>query len=269
MWLDFLPDSSEAEALIEIVNLHTAARRYCIERYEEWASKYSQQRAGRQLGGTYSYTDRDRALFPRYLVLDAIRVELERSVPGGFESTGTAMSLLLKLAEFAESEATRNLNGAIEREVMDEERSKLRSHLEGLERHGFPWVRPLPFRRTLSEPEAEQCRIFLLKVWGATSPWHPDWSDPRLANCWSKIREPLERGSDPIRQLLRAQGVTRLFDLHEEAPHCEMDLDFWCPTDNAGSFGFDRSLSWLVYADQSGCLTVVGRLAEALERKEL
>ena len=60
--------------------LHTAARRYCLERYVFWAERYAEivrRGADRKLDG-YCYTREALATFPRYNVQSAIRVELER-----------------------------------------------------------------------------------------------------------------------------------------------------------------------------------------------
>src|SRR5260370_74442 len=59
--------------------LHTAARRYCLERHAFWCERYTEivsKRGDRQRDG-YHCTPEALATFPRYKVLNAIRIELE------------------------------------------------------------------------------------------------------------------------------------------------------------------------------------------------
>ena len=59
--------------------LHNAARRYCLDRHAYWCERYSEifrNRGDRQRDG-YHYTPEALATFPRYQVLNAIRVELK------------------------------------------------------------------------------------------------------------------------------------------------------------------------------------------------
>lgn len=60
--------------------LHTAARRYGLERHAYWCDRYAAiaRRGGDRQRDGYHYTAEALATFPRHNVLNAIRVELER-----------------------------------------------------------------------------------------------------------------------------------------------------------------------------------------------
>lgn len=61
-----------------IENLHTAIRRYCMDRYSHWTGKYAElSSAGKGRAGS-GYTDEALYTFPRYNVLNAILFEIER-----------------------------------------------------------------------------------------------------------------------------------------------------------------------------------------------
>ncbi len=57
--------------------LHTSARRYCIEHHNTWFRRYSEGMSG----GAQSDAD---SIYPRYLVLAAILVDVESVLPTDF-----------------------------------------------------------------------------------------------------------------------------------------------------------------------------------------
>jgi len=70
---------------MKIAKLHSAARRYCENRYGYWANEYNKIcNAGLDRIGN-SYTKEALSVFPRYNVLAAILEEIERFVPEDFE----------------------------------------------------------------------------------------------------------------------------------------------------------------------------------------
>ena len=110
--------------------LHTAARRYCIERYAYWAKKYEE--LGDDLSDpiAYAYTDEELNVFPRYHVLQAILEEVERFRPGDFADLAEARRKLSEAANSAENMLTRSPQGPIEQAAMIEEREAFSRMIE-------------------------------------------------------------------------------------------------------------------------------------------
>src|SRR5437868_14036156 len=84
--------------------LHTAARRYCIEKHAYWCERYSEivRRGEDREDDDYHYTVEALTTFPRYNVLNAIRVDIERIDPvalDNFEATRELLILAGKTAD--------------------------------------------------------------------------------------------------------------------------------------------------------------------------
>lgn len=95
-----------------ILNLHTAARRYCIDRASYWHQEYAKlcgQKKDRQADG-YHYTDEAYMIFPRYNVLEAILPEVEKYTGYKFSSLEEEKKCLCNLGLQAESIFTKPSN---------------------------------------------------------------------------------------------------------------------------------------------------------------
>jgi hypothetical protein len=78
--------------------LHDTARRYLAERYTEPAARYSRlPNHGRAADG-YHYTDEAKAIFPRYGVVDAVLVEVERLDGDRLPGSSRLADLLVRAA---------------------------------------------------------------------------------------------------------------------------------------------------------------------------
>ena len=100
--------------------LHTAARRYCMDRSSMWKSHYDDEEAGREAEGMYppredDYLPEDYEVFPRYNVLDAILVEVQRITPDDVSTTDQMRDLLVSAGRTAESPFTQEPENDIER----------------------------------------------------------------------------------------------------------------------------------------------------------
>ncbi|EMS71294.1 hypothetical protein [Ruminiclostridium cellobioparum] len=114
------------------MKLHTAARRYCIERGYFWRDEYSKvcdpDRNGKKNG--YHYTDEAYDIFPRYNVLDAILIEVEKHNPEEFESLEYAKNELITTGLCAESSFTKPSNGqTVGKIIIDELKKGTYNHL--------------------------------------------------------------------------------------------------------------------------------------------
>jgi hypothetical protein len=130
------------------VAIHTAARRYCIERHAHWADRYAEivrRRGDRERDG-YNYTPEALSTFPRYNVLNAILVELERIDPEQLGELSAAKTRLLHVGETANDDFTLTPIEAIDERATAEERAAFCSYLGDLSPVDLGSVEALPFR---------------------------------------------------------------------------------------------------------------------------
>jgi hypothetical protein len=66
---------------VEPFDVHKAARRYLLDRWQELVDAYDRLDSGGRSRIGFGYTRKAYKLFPRYNVVDAIRVEVDVSTP--------------------------------------------------------------------------------------------------------------------------------------------------------------------------------------------
>ncbi|MGE5474957.1 MAG: hypothetical protein ACM3UU_12135, partial [Ignavibacteriales bacterium] len=88
-----------------ISKLHTAARRYCMDRYCYWNKQYDVlcKKGNDRKSDGYNYTDEALNVFPRYNIVNAILIEVEKFTPASFKSLDEAKELLKISGEIAET----------------------------------------------------------------------------------------------------------------------------------------------------------------------
>ncbi len=93
--------------------LHTAARRYCMEQHAHWCEVYGKlaSEGGDRVGA--DYTDEALRTFPRYNVLQAILVEIERFDADDLPQYDEWVELLRAAGKTAESESPRTPSGPL------------------------------------------------------------------------------------------------------------------------------------------------------------
>ncbi len=139
----------------KIENLHTAIRRYCIENSSRWWGKYYElTSAGTDRAG-FGYTDEALYLFPRYMLLNAILVEVEIYRPEDFPTLEEAKHFFCLVATDTQSESTQPQDNKIERKAINQERNKLCKFIEQLTVQDLLSVEPLFYRHVLSEKESD------------------------------------------------------------------------------------------------------------------
>ena len=99
-----------------IAGLWSEARRHCRERHAYWSAIYSKLPGHGRIGAGYS--DEALRIFPRYNVLSAISMELERSTPESFAALskrggGRARRSILPLAVSGKPSSNTNIAGAM------------------------------------------------------------------------------------------------------------------------------------------------------------
>lgn len=252
------------------VAIHTAARRYCLERFTFWADRYAdivRRGRDRERDG-YNYTLEALATFPRYQVLNAIRVELERIDPTGLVDLETARGRLVRAGETASDDFTRTPTGAFEQQATAEERAAFCSYVRGLSPSDLSAVQPLPLQRVLSSEESAAVRTQLQERWQITGGyWYPlaECSIPGVAAFDARA---FEEGAPPahLQDVLTRRGVRRVWELREYAPEYEQEVALFDPHYNgAEGYWSACALDWIVYASHEGSVTIGGWLLDEVK----
>jgi hypothetical protein len=250
------------------VALHTAARRYCIEREAHWQSAYSLMQRGREHRYPYTYSDADYAVFPRYNVLRAILLDVQRVVPDEMPLE-TCRELLVLAGQTAETNFTVGPCNDIAARAMQEERDAFCAHVGSLDDDLLWRVAPLPHCRVLSEQDTRKLVEGLNKHWGVGSDWYPisPTARPDVEAFW---REPFEnsKAGEIVRSILRAQGVSRVLYLNDNRVASEIDtgsLDIAAAS--AEEFWTTPAHDWLIYVSHESTVTIGGSLLQTLQHE--
>jgi hypothetical protein len=247
------------------VGVHTAARRYCLERYALWVERYADLvRHGRDREPDgYHSTAEALATFPRYNVLSAIRVELERIDPAGLRDFEAARERVARAGEAANDDFTRKPIGVIDRQAMREERAAFCSYVCGLSPADLGAVEPLPFRRVLAADESEAVRARLRERWQIPAGyWYP-LADCTLPDVAAFDATALSDGAphDRLQDILERRGVKGVWELREYGPEYELEVSLFDPHyTGAEGYWSSGALDWIVYASHESSVTVGGWL---------
>jgi hypothetical protein len=252
------------------VAVHTAARRYCLGRYSHWADRYAEiVRRGRDREPDgYHYTAEALATFPRYNVLNAIRVELERIDPGELRDFEAAKARVLRAGETANHDFTREPSGEIDQRSLAEERAAFCGYVRGLSPADLGAVEPLPFRRVLAADESEAVWARLRECWQLPAGyWYP-LADCALPGVAAFDADAFSDGApaDRLQGILDRRGVGRVWELREYGPEYEQGLPLFDPHYNgAEGYWSSGALDWIVYASHESSVTVGGWLLEEVK----
>ena len=251
--------------------LHTAARQFCMDRFEFWCARYSQIAAkGRDRErDDYHYTPEALATFPRYNVLRAIRVELERIEPATLDDVDKTRDLTLHIGRTAEDAFTRPTLGPIAATAISEERTEFCEFVRGLSRSELSVVALIPYRRVLADAECKELWSRICDRWQITDHyWYP------LTECTRSDVVALRASQfensvspDRLQSLLASRGVNRVWEIPEDGVAYEQDLSFFVPryTGNEGYWS-SGDLGWIVYASHEDSITIGGWLLQELDK---
>ena len=139
----------------KIKNLQTAIRRHCIDNSARWMGKYYKlASAGKERSGL-GYTEEALYIFPRYMLLNAILVEVERYRPEDFSTIDEAKRFFRLIAAKTQSESTQPQDNEVEIKAISEERNALCKFVEQLTEQNLLSIESLFYRRVLSEKESD------------------------------------------------------------------------------------------------------------------
>ncbi len=261
--------------------LHTAARRYCQERFSDWIhrSQLLQAAEGWRVYHRYKpgwdYSDEAYRTFPRYRIDKAIEVEVERLTPGSIGNLEELRALLVHACDVAEIRLHAELENSIARETLRDEADGCRAYLQVLGVTDLAYIEPLPFRRVIHEEESKRLQNQLKLLWGIEGgDWFPLQESPPPPNVMAFHGDYFERmeGKKLLREALKNRGISRIFQLHEfeHEPDYEIELSIFEPSYGSGGQQYSASepADWVVYASHESSITLCGDwLTEILKEK--
>src|ERR1700737_3182103 len=107
--------------------LHTAAQRYCQERFDYWFRQYEELQRNENwqvqklFEPGWTYSDEAYRTFPRYRIDKAIQTEVERLTVDSGAALGELRALLLRACDVAEAQLESELKDLVARKALHEE----------------------------------------------------------------------------------------------------------------------------------------------------
>jgi hypothetical protein len=243
--------------------LHNAARNYCIQRILVWKGVYADLTASgrdhvRLRDDVWEYTKEARGVFPRYNVLDAILLEVERWVPEPSTSLDETRIRLAVLAAEAEGVLTKSRD-PVAIAAINDERNAFKTFLRDCDIKACAALPQLPFRRVLAKDEHDMLRAAFDAAWGNCYGGvveHP--APPPYLTLHTAVMD-APGASDMLRGAIADLGVARVLEFLESAIGYELDLAFaefrykglesqWTSGDHA----------WMVYVSHESSITLGG-----------
>jgi len=252
--------------------LHTAARRFCEDRYSDWAQTYGELEAKEKVNiqekfkPGWDYSEEAYEIFPRYRIDKAMRVEVERLEP---ESCGSLEELRLQLisaSDIAEARLRAELNNAIALKALCEEVEDYRTYIRALSERDLVNITPLPFRRVIGVDESKNLWNQLKIVWNiGEGSWFPLRDGPIPPSVMTFHVEYYEKmdGLRLLHEALMRRSISRVFELHEfdpDEPDNEIELSILKPAYLWGGEQYctDKNVDWVVYASHESSITIAG-----------
>jgi hypothetical protein len=263
----------------EAKGLHTAARRYCQDRFAEWAGIYEnlQRKENWRVQNLFQpgwdYSDEAYRTFPRYRVAKNTQIEIERLVADSRMSLAEMRKHLIAASDKAEAGLQTELTNKLARNAIHEEAEDFRVYMETLKPEDLAQVQALPYRRVLSKEESERLWRQLRKVWGVGDGyWFPLKDGPAPSDVLAFHTDYFEsiNGEALLREALEQQGISRLFLLHEFGdPEYEIELNIYEPgyRDGGEQYSTSEKSDWMVYESHESSITVCGQWLTEFFRK--
>ncbi len=262
--------------------LHTAARRYCQERFSDWLHSYNELQAKEEyqvenlFKPGWDYSEEAYKIFPRYRLDGAIQVEVERLTPNSYTSLEELRVQLLRACDPALVRLRAELSEPIAQEALREEANDYREYIQVLNEPDLTNIAPLPFRRVITEQESKKLWGQLKEVWDIGGDyWFPlrkGHLPPHVITFHSDYFGKMG-GAQLLREALEMRGITRIYQLQEfgsPEPEYEIELSILKPAYSNGGEQYSTSdrTDWVVYASHESSITVCGEwLTDVFKQK--
>ncbi len=217
----------------------------------------------------YHYTSEALNVFPRYNVLNAIRVDLERLDPQKLQDFNSTKELILIAGSTADDDSTVNPIGVFAAEAMVNERKLFCKFVEGLCDSDLQSIEPLPYQRVLSQTEADLLWSRIRKRWQITEGYWFPLAECSLPDVVAFRDHDIAdfNANNKLDDLLLSHGIQRILEMREYGPEYEQDVTLFDPQYNgAEGYWTSEDLDWIVYASHESTITVGGWLLEEIKK---
>ena len=250
--------------------LHTAARRYCMVQYKFWREKYWFELVEKGLTRSGSaYTPEALAMFPRYNVLNAVLIEVERIDSETLTDLEKAREDLILAGKLGEDVSTSGPKDEISSKTMADERERFCNFLLQQTADSLKEIAPLPFRRVLSRAERDSVWAKVRDRWQIIEPWFPLDIDSR-ADLFTFKAKAFETGvqASTLKEFLTARRIIRLWELREFGADYTESIEWFEPVYYNGAEGFwsSEGFDWFVFASHESSITVGGWLLDSIRK---
>ncbi len=237
-------------------------------RYEELQREYGRlPNGGRQADG-HHYTTEAKQIFPRYNVVHAILVEVERLDPDRLPSVDVVVSSMLTAAESANSPFIELSDDEVQAQAVADERRLFAAKVQHWTAQPDLRTEPLPYRRVLGPDESSAWWMSLQRRWGVQNGWwHPLLSGSVPPDVLVMTGDSMWEGDgvDQVRRVLRDLGRSRVVELREYGADYLLEVEILSPR-YTGPEGFwiDEHQDWVAYASHEGTVAFGGVLSAGL-----
>jgi hypothetical protein len=256
---------------ILIENLHTAARRYCTDKYVYWQQQYAAlPNHGRAADGNH-YSDEDFNIIPRYNLLKDILIEIERWTPQDFSSLAEARELISLAGSNPANILPKGTLSPIKTKAIEEEKTKFIDFINSISSDDLLRIEPLFFRRVISEKESRLFWAKLVEIWGIDKPhgqMYPMINDnPRNAVFCTPADFKKEEETELLRKLSE-RGIKRIWELKEAGvPEYESDISVFEPYyDGWEGYWFSAEMDWIIYCSHESTITFGGWITDVVRK---
>ena len=245
-----------------IENFLTAVRRYCIKNSSHWKEKYYEVASSGKDRAGFGYTDEALYMFPRYVLLDAILIEVEKFRPDEFRSLDEAKRFMTLLADETQDSSYAPQKDEIEKRAIKEERIALGKFIEQISEVDLSSVEPLFYRRVLSKEKSQSIREQLNLRWKVKGYWYPlAIEKPNNVEGFQDSYFEKEVGTERLQEILHNHGIEKIYEIREYGANYEMELSvFEQYYSGAEGFWCDEKFDWIIYASHESSITFGGWL---------
>jgi hypothetical protein len=237
--------------MTEVESIITLARHYCIENYNYWSNKYSNEKSGR------AYSDNDYDLFPRYNGLEAILHGIELIINKKYDSVEDCKNELKNIGRYSQTIFTENIKNKIENNAINEERNKFITFIGNISEKDLHNVLPLPYNRKLNKIESKDIYKKLNENWNFDGfSWdHSDNKNEIMFIMEKYLTE--DEKNKIIEYIFKYDKIFFTID--------EMENDYETEIIKIEPYGFDTiytnlNFSWIIYSSHEGYIVFGGKL---------
>lgn len=248
--------------------LHNAVRRYCYDQHRHWCRIYASTPKD-DSASSYRYSDKQKEVFPRYNVLNAIRIAIESIDPDSVDDFTATQTVLVSLGQSADDDFTVDPIDGIALNAQDDERNKYCEFVRSLDMESVWHYEALPYQRVLHESESEAVWQALSQHWGIERGgyWYP--LEAAQSRDMSAFDADAFHSGVPTHAFVRFLDKfvgSRVYELRESGPDYLMDTDAVDPIYNgAEGYWTTADCQWVLYASHESSVTLAGSILDRIK----